>query len=206
MERSFDLTTILAGMERLNATGRFAFGVCILERALSGFLQFQSETGSVGGGELRAALAHCWSTLENGVAPRDPFVTLAACENILPDSEDYASAYTSAAIDAINIACNLLAYSQEPKLDLLVDSVHSRRDTFDLYIQNALDLDPADSHFEEKIANHPLMQEELGFMHGDVVFLQEAQQRGVMNFVPILDRAIGLDYRRLRLKFSGGVR
>lgn len=200
MNNSPDLPTILSGLERLDDTERLAFGVCLFERALSGYLQFQSETNSVGGGELRAALAHCWATLEIGVAPKNPFVTVAECEKVMPDSEAHISAYTSAAIDAVNIACNLLLYSVKRDLELLVEAVQSRRDTFDLFIQNALGLDPLGEGFEEKVATHPLMKEEMGFLHDDIRFLQESQMRGSTTFVSILDRVIRLDYCKLRLK------
>ncbi|HEY4144744.1 DUF416 family protein [Pinirhizobacter sp.] len=200
MQKSFDFRNILTDLEVLDETGRLAFGVCLFERALSGFLQFQSETGSIGGGELRAALAQCWSTLETGVVPVNLFVSVAACEKVMPDSEDHSSAYTSAAIDAVNIACNLLTYIEQRDLVLVIESVQSRRDTLYLFIQNAMDLDPPDEGFEERMANHPLLKEELRLLHDDIAFLQAMQTQGLAAFVPTLDRVMRLDYRKLRLK------
>ncbi|KRE90871.1 hypothetical protein ASG87_01660 [Frateuria sp. Soil773] len=171
MAHSFDLNPLLADLKALDPTRQLAFGVCVLERALPAFFQFQSDTGCLGGGVLRAALAQAWAALEQGAAP-PAFVSVAACETVLPDSEDHASPFASAAIDTVNIACCVLAFLEDQDVQQLVEAVEARRDTLDLFVQRTLDLDPADRNFEATIAAHPLMQKELGFLHDDLAFLQ----------------------------------
>src|SRR5699024_6616551 len=156
-----------SNLQCLDDDRRLAFGVCLFERSLPGFFQFQIDTGSVGGGELRTALAQCWSVLETGFdAPA--LVSAAACELVMPDSEGHTSVYTSAAIDAVNIACCMLDFLALRQLDPLMEAVQSRQDTLDLFIQNSTNLDPTSRNLEERIASHPLMQEELGFLHDDI--------------------------------------
>jgi uncharacterized protein YjaG (DUF416 family) len=178
MPYSFDLNPLLSDLKALDATRRLAFGVCLFERALPAFFQFQSDTGCPGGGVLRAALAQAWAALELGST--DPsFVSVSACEAALPDSEDHTSSFTSAAIDTVNIACCVLAFIQDQDVQQLVEAVEARRDTMDLFVQRSLDLDPADPNFEATITANPLMQEELGFLHDDLAFLQSTQGSAV---------------------------
>ncbi len=59
MEYVFNQSLLADQIEELGGAKRFAFGVFLLERALPGFFQFQIDSGYLGGGELRAALAQC---------------------------------------------------------------------------------------------------------------------------------------------------
>lgn len=174
MPHSFDLNPLFAELKALDAPRRLAFGVCLFERALPAFFQFQSDTGCPGGGVLRAALAQAWTALETGTTPPS-FVSVDACEAVLPDSEDHTSAFTSAAIDTVSIACCVLTFIEDGDMQHLVEAVEARRDTIDLFVQNHFNLDPADPNFEATITAHPLMQEELDFLHEDVAFLKSTQ-------------------------------
>lgn len=195
---SFKSTTFLTGLKGLDDVRRLAFGVCVLERAISAFFQFQIDTGSAGGGEVRAALAQCWSALEKGFQS-PAFVSIEACGKTMPDSENYSSHYTSAAIDAVNIACCLLEFITQPDPNKIIEVVQSRRDTFDIYIQNVTDMDASDVSFEDQLDAHPLMQEELGFLHDDLAFFQAMYGPATRVWIETLDRVTTRDYRRLRL-------
>ena len=70
---------------------------------------------------MRAALAQCWAALEKRPGGALNSVSVSECERAMPDSEArYASDYTSAAIDAVDIACNLLIYIGSGEIDLIV--------------------------------------------------------------------------------------
>jgi uncharacterized protein YjaG (DUF416 family) len=168
-----DLNPLFVGLKALDATRRLAFGVCLFERAIPAFFQFQVDSGWPGGGVLRAALAQAWTALETGVAP-SPYVSVEMCEAVLPDSEDHTSAFTSAAIDTVSIACCVLTFIETGDVQQLVEAVEARRDTIDLFIQNR-GLHSADQNFEATISAHPLMQAELEFLHEDLAFLKATQ-------------------------------
>jgi uncharacterized protein YjaG (DUF416 family) len=198
---AFDANFIFSSLLELDRARCIAFGICLFERALPGFFQFQIDTGHPGGGELRAALAQCWRVLEQGVFSDVPFTTTGTCEQLIPDSEKHTSAYTSAAIDAVNIACDLLTFLERDELKLLMDAVESRRDTIDLFIQNSGNLTNSDIGLEKEIAVHPLMQEELCFVYEDLTFLKAMGNHDAFVFTDTLRRVTQLDYCRLRLKF-----
>jgi Uncharacterized protein conserved in bacteria len=200
MMYSFNQSTIQAHLEALDDTRRLAFGVFLLERALPGYLQFQVDSGSLGGAKLRAALAQCWSALEAGSRQVDPFISVETCEKILPDSEDHTSAYTSAAIDAVNIACCLLTYLDSGDVSNLMEAVEARWDTLYLFILNGTDIDPSVAGLQEDITRHPLMQEELSFLHNDIAFLQTISGTGSAVLIAAIERTSQMDYRRLRLR------
>lgn len=193
MTTSFDLSVIQAELEGLDEVQRIAFGTLLLERAMPSYFQFQIETGFSGGSLVRAAAAQCWAALEACTRDVPPFVSLQACENALPDSEDYASPYTSAAIDTANIACCMLEYLEGGQLTSLIEAVQARGDTLYLFIVKDLD--------NEKVWAHPMMQEELRFMHDDIAFLRNMPSSTTLH-TAVLERVHQLDYQRLRLKLE----
>jgi len=197
---TFDTSSISSNLLALGEKRRIAFGVFLLERAFPGFLQFQIDTGYAGGGELRAALAQVWYAIEMGALRLSPFVTPSDCDSLMPNSESCASPYTSAAIDAISIAFNLLSYLECGDLDLLLKAAGLRRDTIDLFIQNNTDISPLENDFEKKMVAHPLMQEELRFIHDDLVFLMGVPENNQAILVAALERVSRLGYGKLRLK------
>lgn len=192
----FDAGSIARDLIGLDDSRCLAFGIFLFERALPAFFQFQIDTNYAGGGELRAALAQCWYVLEHGSLPNKSFITAETCEGVMPDSEDHLSPYTSSAIDAVNIACNLLSYIEKRDLHFILDAAESRRDTLDLFIQREVS---KDEELETAIANHPLMQEELCFMYNDIAFLS-GLNRNTTIFAAALKRVTELAYRELRLR------
>src|ERR1700743_1994770 len=112
---------------------QIAFGIFMLERALPGLIQFQAESGWLGeGGRIRAALAQAWAALQSEDERYSRFVTAGACEDAAPDSESYSSAYVSAAIDTVELACNLLEFMTSGDLASLADGIRCRQDTIDI--------------------------------------------------------------------------
>ena len=200
MMYSFDPSTIRARLEELDETKRIAFGIFLLERALPAFFQFQIDSGSLGGAELRAALAQGWHALEVDSRHGAKFVTVEACEKVLPDSENHTSIYTSAAIDAANIACCLLSYLDSGDVSNLMEAVQARWDTLYLFILNGTDIDPTIDGFQKDILRHALMQEELHFLHDDIDCLRAISGDGPVVLVAAIERVNQLDYHQLRLK------
>lgn len=196
MTYSFDLPAIHTDLEGLDEVGRIAFGTFLLERALPNFFQFQLDTGSAGGAVLRAVSAQCWAALEASTRDATKYTSVEACETTLPDSEDHASRYTSAAIDAANIACCLLEYLEGGKVTSLMEAVQARWDTLYVFILNATDIG------DEEVLHHPLMQEELRCMHDDIAFLRSMSGSTQLLHTAVFERVRRLGYQALRMKLE----
>jgi uncharacterized protein YjaG (DUF416 family) len=196
----FDPIALKRRLEGLQSRARLAFGALLLDRAVPNFLQFEAETGAAGGAMLRGAQAKVWGLLEgnNAVAPFLG-VTARSCEFFAPDTEQYASLYTSSALDAVTIACNVLDYVNSDRVDLLLDSASLRRDSIDVFLQLAEGIDASGSDFEMRLLTHSLMQEELGFQEADLTFLKEWQSKGDQAWHLVLKRSIDNGYSTLRM-------
>jgi uncharacterized protein YjaG (DUF416 family) len=194
MTLPFDITVIQAGLKTLDEPRRIAFGTLLLERAITSFFQFQVESGAPGGAVLRAALAQCWAAVESRGTDSEKFVSVEACETVMPDSEDYKSPYTSAAIDAVNISCCLLDYLEDRRLSSIIEAIQARWDTLYLFILNKTDID------SDQVLKHPLMQEELCFVYDDVDFLNGLVELEEPLHTVLLKRIDKYGYRNHRLK------
>jgi uncharacterized protein YjaG (DUF416 family) len=188
MSELSEIDQLSAGIRELGDAKALAFGICLLERAMPAFFQFQCDTGWVGGGVMRAAVAQCWAVLEGGPAEAVKFVSVADCERAMPDSEGrHDSDYTSAAIDAVDIACNLLGFVESGDIELIVNSVTAQTDTIDLFVQ------------QSDGSAHSLLNDELDLMQADLNFLRVIDGGETMLFPALLKRVSDLEYRTLRL-------
>lgn len=199
MNESSEIDELSVGIRNLSRAKALAFGVCLLERAMPAFFQFQRDTGWVGGGVMRAAVAQCWAALEGRSAEAAEFVSVPECESVMPDSEgDFASDYTSAAIDAVDIACNLLVFLGNGEVELIVNSVTSQCDTIELFIQNdVLNVGERNEH-----RSTSLLKEEIDSMRSDLEFIRAIAADERVIFATLLERVLVLEYSRLRLKID----
>ncbi|MGE7137665.1 DUF416 family protein [Luteibacter sp. NPDC031894] len=181
---------------------QLAFGICIFERSLPGYFQFQQETGWHGGAELRAVLAKCWSVLEGGKNTNELCFTtnVEDCARWMPESERFDSPYTSAAIDTANIACCLLEYLDASDFQFILEAAEARRDTIYLYVQNSMPGVLVDESLQRATHEHPLMMEELSFMSGDLDELADLSTKGAELSTGLLKRIRAMRYSDLRLK------
>jgi uncharacterized protein YjaG (DUF416 family) len=196
----FEPVTLKGRLDAIPRLARLAFGVLLLERAIPNFLRFEAETGAPGGGVLRGVQAKLWALLEGSNAVT-PFLDITAkeCENLAPDTERYSSLYTSSALDAVTIACNVLDFVDSDLVELLVESAGLRRDSVDMFLQRAKRMEPFAADFEVRLLTDPLMQEELGFQEADLTFLTHCCSEGDRWWPTVLRRSIDLGYSNLRM-------
>lgn len=180
---------MLSRLAQRSFSEQLAFGICLMERALLGYFDFQQDTGWLGGGDLRAALAESWRCLESTDGPMGggSSVSAAMCERWTPHSEDHTSPYTSAAIDAVGIACSLVEYLQKGDPALIRDATEARRDTIDLQVQRSMHQELSGIALEQYIAEHPLMRSEL-----------ETMQEDLCEIIRLFDSGTGLSTGLLR--------
>ena len=148
---------------------------------------------------MRAAVAQCWAALEGREEEEVEFVSVPECESVMPDSEgNFASDYTSAAIDAVDIACNLLVFLGNGEVELIVNSVTSQCDTIELFIQN--DASAVGERNEHRSTS--LLKEEVDSMRSDLEFIRAIGSDERAIFATLLERVLVLEYSRLRLKID----
>lgn len=154
-ERSIRLAA--AGLERWK---KIAFIALCCERMVPNYRNFVEETGFGNIQILEDALFSTWEWLESEKDIPHLSQLRIQVENQAPNTENFSSVYTSAALDAVN------------SISLLLDALHSEtsdvvsvaclaRDSVDLFVQELGDLDPNKPGFEEEIQKHELMRAEV---------------------------------------------
>ncbi|HXH93129.1 MAG TPA: DUF416 family protein [Thermoanaerobaculia bacterium] len=164
MKLRYDAERLQIVLESLSPHHRIAFGATCCERLLPNYAAFAKDTGWGDPSVMRDALAYIWMTIGKGTANDAEIArTIANCEALIPDTEEFSSAYTSAAVDAGTAIVETLKALLDPTARHIVDVASFCRDTVHMFIQerDALDFG-ADSSFDAKIADDPLMRSELG--------------------------------------------
>jgi len=157
----FDSRKLRSVLRLLPAWKRVAFMASCCERMLPNYLTFSLETGYGDVTHLNRGLAEVWRWIETNQAPCDVDVLIQACEQQGPDTAEFSSIYTSAALDAANSIAATLDALGETTEDQAIEVASLARDTVDLFVQQCNELDPNDSEIERRIAETPLMQSEL---------------------------------------------
>ncbi|WP_454828404.1 DUF416 family protein [Pseudoxanthomonas wuyuanensis] len=140
---------------------RVVFMAECCERMLPNYREFSLETGVGDIERLREALSAVWNWIETDKLPTNISELIAECDQQAPDTSEFSSVYTSAALDAANsIAVTLEALSEATE-ERAIEVASLARDTVDLFVQQRSDLDPNSPELERQILEHPLMQNEL---------------------------------------------
>lgn len=158
---TFNEETLGRSLQKLAPWKRIAFMAQVGERMLANYQRFSTETGFGDVSVLRNALDTAWTWIESGRLSGNLAELREACEQQAPDTEQFRSPYTSAALDAANVAAIILDTLERPDEARPVDVASLARDTVDLFVQERLNLDPNAPGFEETILRHNLMQSEL---------------------------------------------
>jgi uncharacterized protein len=157
----FDEERLERLLQKLASWKRIAFMVQVGERMLANYQRFSAESGFGDVSVLRSALNAAWTWIESGRLPSNLSELQEACEKQAPDTEEFHSPYTSAALDAANVASAILDALERPDEARPVDVASLARDTVDMFVQERMNLDPNAPGFEEAILQHNLMQREL---------------------------------------------
>ena len=148
-------------LKRLPEWKQAAFMLSCCERMLPNFAAFAGETGVGNPAVLRQALDSAWNWIQDEVLPADLNKLRAACDEQAPDTAAFASAYTSAALDAANATASVLDFIERPDIEHAVTVATLATDSIDLYVQERYDIVPDDPDLDQKIVHAPLMDAEL---------------------------------------------
>lgn len=159
--RQIEPDEVETGLERLTGWRRTAFMACCCERMLPNYLKFQTECGFGDPSMLRTGLDAAWRSVGAQTTPKDLHAMIAACDQQAPDTSEFESIYTSAALDAASAIAVTLEAILEPTMDQVREVASLARDTADLLVQATRSLDMRDASFELTILASDLMQAEI---------------------------------------------
>lgn len=169
----FDAEVLRKSLQELPEWKNLAFVTQVAERMLPNYRRFSDETGFGDVSVLRSALDAAWSYVESGSVPNNLDALREACDQQAPDTVQFKSIYTSAALDAANAAAIILDEVERGGDAQPVDVAMLARDTVDLFVQEITNLDPNAPNFEERILRHNLMQRELRRQREDLEALKK---------------------------------
>ncbi|MGK3970055.1 DUF416 family protein [Sorangium sp. So ce1667] len=170
---TFDEERLEMSLQNLEPWKRIAFMAQIGERMLANYQRFSAETGFGDVSVLRNVLDTAWTWIESGRLLGNLAELREDCERQAPDTEQFRSPYTSAALDTANVPAVILDALERPDEGRPVDVASLARDTVDLFIQERMNLDPNAPGFEETILRHNLMQSELHRQREDLEALEK---------------------------------
>lgn len=169
---TFDEDRLRQSLTRLDPWKRVAFMALSCERMVPNYDRFSAGSGFGDPQVLRRGIDAAWSWMESAQVPDDLKSVRAQVEQQAPNTEDFSSPFTSAALDAANAVASLLDAIDELDSADPVEVASLARDTVDLYVQEIENWDPNDRNLEDAIRCHPLMQAELRRQRNDLDYLE----------------------------------
>lgn len=173
----FDIDKLRQRLEALAMKHRSAFGASCCERLLPNYYAFAAMEKWGNPALLRVALDEVWTFLKGGTVSREGIEQLISeCSLVLPDTEEFSSAFVSAALDAGVCIVETLSCCLDGNLEHAVTVSSQARDTVHMYIQARDGISYSDPRWEEKIFNDPLMIEEIEKQERDLKDLESARE------------------------------
>lgn len=158
---TFDETSLLLKLEGMPAWKRVAFMAYCCERMLPNYAVFKAQTSYGNSAVLRTALDAIWEWVENDQTSENLLMLARQSEQQAPDTAEFSSSYTSAALDAATAIATTAEAISDATASKVIEVASLARDTIDLFVQEVDDLDPNDPRLDEKILRSDLMQAEL---------------------------------------------
>ena len=166
---TFDQGRLARQLALLPAKHRVAFAAACSERLIPNYEAFALMERWGDSSALDRALDAAWGYLDDTPLPETLVRELiAASEAVAPDTEEFDSLFTSAALDAAGAVIATLMCCLNGEVSEAVRAASAARDTIDMYIQQDEVLDATNPNFEQRILAHPLMIEELSRQQQDM--------------------------------------
>jgi uncharacterized protein YjaG (DUF416 family) len=160
----------LVSLPTLPRKKQIAFALLVFERMLPSLTAFSKDTGFDDSCYLRARDA-AWSVLQNS-PDRDIDQSLnEACLNNAPDTDAFSHELTSHALNAALAMSDTLEFILDHRPDHIVYVSTLATDSVHLYLSRLSPSVVSSSVEDKKIAEHPLMQQELSRQEEDIKFL-----------------------------------
>jgi len=168
----FDRVQLRCRLQSLSEWKQLSFALAICERLFPSYVAFARETLWGTPEKIRECLNITWHRLND----RNPQIRLAeaakACEAVAPDTEDFQSKYTSAALDAALSTANLMHLLNSFDLEKVLEIAESAYDTtylFTFAVAEAGSIMTAGD--KQRAIDDPLVQDELRNQKEDIDLL-----------------------------------
>lgn len=157
----------LVSIASLSPKKQLAFALLVFERMLPSLTAFSKETGFDDSCYLQAKDA-AWSALQNSSVDK---ALNQACIRSAPDTEKFSHALTSYALNAALAMSDIVEFTLDGRSDHIVSVSTLARDSVDLYLSGLEPSLVSSAEEDNKIAQHPLMQQEQHREEEDIKFL-----------------------------------
>ncbi len=169
-------------LRELSYSGRLAFAASCCERAYPNYVIFFQRTHWGGPAALRASLNKVWDFVEGSIRASEDISELEQkCEAVTPDLDDFSTSdidvQAGAAQEAAFMVRLLLQFCRDNQVSYAVRITTFARDTIDMYVQVVENLDPSDPELDAKVAQHPLMRQEIRNQESDLLKLIQIKTR-----------------------------
>ena len=171
------------------------FSLLCCERMFPNFGKFSEDTNFGDALIIRDALDIAWEFLKTEKIPERFRLIASKCEVLTPDTENFGSPLTSAALDAAVSACILMDMIVKPEENLAIEIASLARDTVDMFVQNEFNVDHFETNYERNILSNPLLQQELLNQYEDIQKLKSV-------FADKLEFLLNLECKTKDRKFS----
>jgi hypothetical protein len=166
---AFNLIERERQLDGLSKHHRIAFAASCVERLLPNYTAFSRMEQWGDADLLHESLEKIWAYVQGGALSEMQFDELIEeCEKIVPDTEDFSSRYTSAALDAANAVIETLSCCKDGSSHRAAEVASFARDTVDMFIQQREETNPVDADLEMNILEHPLMKREIKKQEDDL--------------------------------------
>jgi len=146
---------------------QLAFALLVFERMLPSLVAFSKDTGFDDSCYLQAKDA-AWAALQNGPVVRS---LSEVCLRGAPDTEEYSHELTSYALNAALVMNDIMEFTQDGCTDHIKSILTLAGDSAYLYLSSLEDSLVSSPEENNRIASHPLVQEEYRREEDDIGFL-----------------------------------
>lgn len=163
-------------LQELPHSHRLAFAASCCERAYLNYVVFFQLARWGGPTALRGSLNRVWDFIEGSSEALDDFAELEQkSEAVTPDLDDFATSdidvQAAAAQEAAFMVRLLLQFCRDNQLSYAARITTFAQDTIDMYVQVIEKIDPSAPDLNEKVAQHPLMLNEIQQEESDLLRL-----------------------------------
>jgi uncharacterized protein len=151
----------------LSPKKQLAFALLVFERMLPSLAAFSKDTGFDDSCYLKAKDA-AWAALQNGAVDR---ALNQMCIRSAPDTEKFSHELTSYALNAALAMSDIVEFTLDSRSDHIAYVSSLARDSVHLYLSSLEPSLVSSAEEDNKIAQHPLMQQEQGREEEDIKFL-----------------------------------
>jgi uncharacterized protein len=163
----------LVSITSLSPQKQLAFALLVLERMLPSLITFAKDTDFDASCYLEAKKA-AWEALQTSTVDE---ALNQVCMESAPDTENFSHDLTSYALNAALAMSDILEFALDGRTDHIKQVLTLARDSIYLYLSSVDSSVVSSREKENRIAEHPLMQQEQRREEHDIAFLSGLSDR-----------------------------